>query len=227
VLPLLLGPPEGHPGASNRPPEHATATCQPVTGPSTPNRPNRPTTASHAAARAASKSRHRHPCAVGTTQSTPARAATCSNTVRAGPSRPLITRSQPRTVAAGTPNALPIGRCPDPLARAASAAPITSTAYPRRSSTVTGSNTCVNRHPGQRARRGRNTTPMPCTRRGRAHPHGRSPREHPGQSIRPDTNRDSTRAGSPSTVSTDASTHPARPSRDDFHDLSRARAVNV
>ena len=55
---------------------------------------------------------------------------------------------------------------------------ITSAASARRSSTVTGNNTCVTRHPAHRARRGR-SEPTPRTPRGRAKPHGAST---PGQS---------------------------------------------
>ena len=79
MLPAAPSQAEGHAGASSRPPEQATATCQPVTGPSTPNRPNRPVTASLAAARAASRSRHGQPCALGTDHCTPAPAATGIN----------------------------------------------------------------------------------------------------------------------------------------------------
>lgn len=107
--PKPVGDP-GHPGASSRPAEHATATCHRVTVPATPTDPNRPVIAAWAASNALSRSRHGDPAASGTTMSTPARAATRSKNTRAGPSRAVITRSQPRTVAAGTPSVAPIGR---------------------------------------------------------------------------------------------------------------------
>lgn len=186
-------PAGGHQGASSRPPEQAAATCQPVTGPSTPTDPNRPVTAVVAAPNAASRSRHGQPSAFGTGRSTPARRATRSRYNRVVSSRPLITRSQPRTVAAGTRSCSPIERCPDPPARASSAAPITSAEYPRRTSTVTGNSTCVIKHVEQRERRGHSTPAIPRTSRGRAHPHGRSACKHSGHSICPLANRDSTR----------------------------------
>ena len=39
--------------------------------------------------------------------------------------------------------------------------PITETEYARRSSTVTGNNTCVAPHPAHRDRRGRTRSPAP------------------------------------------------------------------
>jgi hypothetical protein len=155
--------------------------------------PNRPLTAALAAPNTASTSRHGQPCALGTAWSTPARQATCTNRVRTGTNRAPITRNQPRTLAAGTPNSSPITRCPAPPAQASRAAPITSTPYTRRNNTVTGNNTWVTRHAGQRARRGCSTPTRPCTPRGRAHPHGRNTPRQSGQSRSPATNRDSTR----------------------------------
>ncbi len=183
----------GQPGASSRPAEHAAATCHPVTGPSTPAAPNRPVTATVTAPSAASRSRYGQPSALGTGRSTPARRATPSRYSRTASSREPITRNQPRTVAAGTPSSAPIGRCPPPAARASNAAPITSVAYARHTSTVTGNNTCVTKHAEHRDRRGRSTPANPCTPRGRAHPHGRSAPRQSGHSTRPATNRDSTR----------------------------------
>ena len=193
MLPVLPPPRPGQPGDRSRPAEQAAATCHTVTGPSTPNTPKRPVTAVLAAPNAASTSRHGQPRALGTTWSTPARWATASNRVRTSSNRAPITRNQPRTVAAGTPSAGPITRCPDPPTRATSAAPTTSTAYARRNNTVTGNKTWVTRHTGQRARRGCNTPTTPWTPRGRAHPHGRNPPRQSGQTTCPDTNRNSTR----------------------------------
>jgi len=193
VLHPAAGPAGGHPGASSRPPEQPAATCQAVTEPTTPTAPNRPVTAAVAAPNAASRSRHGQPSAVGTGWSTPARMATCSRYSRVLSKRAAATRSQPRTVSAGTPSFSPIRRCPAPPARATSAAPITSTAYPRRDSTVTGSSTWVTKQAGHRARRGRNQPGSPRTRRSRAHPHGRSAAGQSGHSTRPLPNRDSTR----------------------------------
>ncbi len=162
VLRSLPGSCGGQPGARSRPAEHATATCQAVTGPSTPRRPKRSVTATVAAPNAASTSRHGEPIDFGTGRSTPARRATCIKCSRVASRREPITRSQPRTVAAGTRSVRPILRCPAPSARDSSAAPITSAAYARRTSTVTGSSTCVIWHAPQRARRGRITPATPA-----------------------------------------------------------------
>ena len=193
LLPVLPAPRGGQPGDRSRPVEQTAATCHTVTTPSTPSTPKRPVTAAVAAPNAASTSRHGQPRALGTAWSTPARCATYSNRVRTVSNRAPITRSQPRAVAAGTPSVGPITRCPDPPARATRAAPITSTAYARRSSTVTGNRTWVTRHAEQRARRGCNTPARPWTPSGRAHPHGRSPPEQSGQTTCQDINRNSTR----------------------------------
>jgi hypothetical protein len=192
VLPAALTKPTGQPGERSREPDDATATCQAVTGPITPAVPNRAVTALVAAPNAASTSRHGDPVAFGTDWSTPANRATTMKCTRAGSSRAPHRRSQPRTVSAGTPSHTAIRRCPRPAARAVNAAPITSAASARRSSTVTGSSTCVTRHPRHRARRGR-SEPTPRTRRGRAHPHGASTPSQPGQSSSPVIKRDSTR----------------------------------
>jgi hypothetical protein len=118
-------------------------------------------TAVVAAPNAASRSRHGEPSALGTGWSTPARWATCSRCSRIASKRAAATRSQPRTVAAGTPSLAPIGRCPAPVARAVSAAPITSSAYARRDSPVIGSSICVIRQSEHRARRGRSRPASP------------------------------------------------------------------
>ena len=114
VLPVGPGCPGGQPGDSSRPAEQAAATCQALTGPRTPNAPNRPLTAAVAAPNAASTSRHADPRALGTTRSTPARWATPSNHVRTASNRPPITRNQPRTLTAGTPNLAPDHPMPRP-----------------------------------------------------------------------------------------------------------------
>ena len=65
-------------------------------------------------------------------------------------------RSQPRTVVSGRPNHAPILRCPHPKTTFLSTeAAITSAASARRDASRTSNNTCVTRHPEQRARRGR------------------------------------------------------------------------
>ena len=161
MLATAAGSIDGQPGARSRPAEHATATCQAVTGPTTPNEPNRPVTAAVAAPSAASRSRHGEPSAFGTGWSTPDRRAICSRCSRVASNRGAITRSHPRTVAAGTINFFPIDRCPAPPARASNAAPITPTAYARRNNTATGNNTCVTEQFEQRARRGRSTGTRP------------------------------------------------------------------
>jgi len=132
------------------------------------------------------------PAAVGALWSIPARRATTVKCTRTCSNRVFIRRSHPRTVDAGTRSPAAIVRCPRPAARASRAAQITAAASARRSSTVTGSNTCVTRHEEQRARLGRSSS-TPRTPRGRAHPHGASTPGHAGHDMPPATNRDSTR----------------------------------
>lgn len=194
VLAPAPGPGTGHPGARSRPVEQAAATCQAVTGPSTPTGPNRPVTATLAAPNAASKSRHGQPSPFGSGWSTPARATTCNRYDRTASNLVPITRSQPRTVAAGTPRSAPMTRCPAPPARASRAAPITCTAYARRTSTVTGNNTWVARQSEHRARRGRSNPARPRIPRARAHPQRRSTPEQSGHLTCPAANLDSTRS---------------------------------
>ena len=106
--------------------------------------------------------------ASGIPTSTPAVTATVRNNARTASSRCAARRSQPRTVAAGTPRLTPIRRCPDPSARAVNAAQIRSAAYALRSNTVTGNNTCVARQLRHRARRGRTESANPSIHRERA-----------------------------------------------------------
>ena len=86
-------------------------------------------------------------------------------------SRSAARRSQPRTVAAGTPISAPMRRCPHPSPRARNAAQIQSAAYALRDNTVTGNNTCVTAHARQRARRGRTGSTSPAILRARPYPH--------------------------------------------------------
>jgi hypothetical protein len=108
---------------------------------------------------------------------------------RSACARAVNRRSQPRTVAAGRPARSATRRCPSPAAAPASATPITPAASARRTSTLTGSNTCVAPHSAHLARRGRNChRPAPASRttRRRACPHPRSRPPHPGHPSRPD-----------------------------------------
>jgi hypothetical protein len=214
---VLIGYP-GQPGANNRPPD--TAAAHGHSG--TVNTANRPATAAAAAPIAATASAHTPPAGPGITGSAATARNNTVNHRRTASTRPANRRSQPRTVSAGRPNAAAIRRCPTPAALAASAAPITATASARRSNNPAGSSTCVTPQPAHRARRGRtrHTPPEPRTARARACPQPASTPEHPGQTIRPATNRRSTAATSPPTVTNDASARhrtalPWNPARDD------------
>lgn len=145
----------GHPGDSNRPPLHATATDAAVTTPSTGPSPNRAAIAALAAPTATAASPQADPVAFGIDTSTPARTAIDTNQSRTASARPPITRNQPRTVDTEIPNRCPITRCPAPPALATTAAQIRSAKYALRSNNVTGNNTCVTAHLRHRDRRGR------------------------------------------------------------------------
>lgn len=159
----------GQPGARSRPAETATATCQTGTAPMQ----NRASIAAAAASIAASASAHADPAGPGNTGSGASARHQRVNTTRTASTRPAKRRNQPRTVSAGRPSSAAIRRCPSPAALAASAAPITATVSARRTSTNTGSSTCVARHPVHRDRRGDiHTEPSrPRTDRARARPH--------------------------------------------------------
>ncbi len=88
--------------------------------------PKRAVIASRAAPTAASTSPHPDPDALGIDTSTPAVTATEMNQCRTTCTRPVSTRSHPRTVPAGIPNRAPITRCPAPAALATTAAQISS-----------------------------------------------------------------------------------------------------
>src|SRR5262249_11160553 len=149
--------------------------------------------------------------------------------------RPANRRSHPRTVCSGRPNPAAIRRYPTPSDLAVNAAPITTTVSARRSSNPTGSSTCVAPQPTHRARRGRTRTTPPESRtaRTRACPQPASPpAEHPGQTIRPSTSRCSTTAGSPPTVTNDASVRhrtalPWNPARDDGRAVAHHNVLTV
>ena len=148
---LVLIDPAGQPGDNSRPAEAAPATCHTVT----PATANRAATA-HAVARiAATASAHADPVGVGGTGSTATWHNSRVNHARTASRRPPNRRSHPRTVPNGRSTDAAIGRTPNPLAFAAIAAPTTAAASARRSSTPTGSSTCVTRHARQHARRER------------------------------------------------------------------------
>jgi hypothetical protein len=201
----------GQPGASNRPPE--TADTHSHGG--TPNTPNRAATAVTAAPIAANASAHTPPAGAGITGSAATARSNTVNSRRTASTRPPNRRNQPRTVSTGRPNTTAIRRHPTPTALADNALPITTTRSARRSSNPTGSNTCVTPQPVHRARRGRTRTGPagPRTDRVRAYPHPTNTPEQPGHTNRPATNRRSTAAVSPPTVTNDASVRHPRPSR--------------
>ena len=115
------------------------------------------------------------PDALGTARSTPP-AATVRNApphrLQRGPPppQPAADRRSRHAEQQPDPPMTPAPRGP-PATR-----PRSPAASARRSSTVTGNNTCVTRHPAQRARRGRSGPTPRTTTRDRAKPHGR---EHP------------------------------------------------
>ena len=151
------------------------------------------------------------------------------NTPRISSAREANRASQSRTVDSGLPTSRATGRCPSPAALPASAAQITATPSARRSRQLTGSSTCVTPQPAHRDRRGRSRQPIPCSpriTRGRACPHPASRPGHPGQRNRPAARRRSTTHASPSTVTTGASAHPARPSRYLGHEKDGRAAAN-
>ncbi|TCN53557.1 hypothetical protein EV641_106203 [Rhodococcus sp. SMB37] len=104
---------------------------------------------------------------------------------------------------------------PEPRALATNAANTNSARYARRSNNDTGNSTCVTPHERQRARRGRTRVSVPAITRGRAYSQPpSSPAPQPGQPIPPAARRDSTRTGSTSTVTIDASRITATPPRE-------------
>src|SRR5215207_1140072 len=200
----------GQPDARNRPAETAQATSQ--TGTSTENLAAK---APAAALTAATASAHPDPAGPGSTGSGANARARRVNTTRTCSTRAAKRRNQPGTVVDGRPNCSAIPRWPTPVAFAANAAPITTTASARRSSSDTGSSTCVARHPVHRDRRGTTRSPpsRPRTVRARARPHPTSTPAHSGHANRPDRRRSSTPAESVSTVSIAPPSATTRPSR--------------
>ena len=152
---LVLIDPVGQPGASNRPAEAAPTTCHTVT----PVTANRAATARAAAPIAATASAHTDLAGPGGTGSTATAHNRRTNQPRTASARPPNRASHPRTVPNGRSINAAIGRAPNPAAFAVIAAPTTPTESARRSSTPTGSSTCVTRHPRHHARRGRTRTP--------------------------------------------------------------------
>ena len=100
---------------------HATSHGDTVSSPG-----HRPAAAAAAAATATTASASGDPDGAGQQRIRDHRTASRVKTARSGPARPANRRSQPRTVAAGTPSSAAIRRCPRPRAAAASAAPITA-----------------------------------------------------------------------------------------------------
>jgi hypothetical protein len=127
-------------------------------------------------------------------------------TARTDSSRAAKRRSQPRTVSTGRPSSPAIPRQPAPAAFAASAAPTTAAVSDRRTSTNTGSNTCVTLQPVHRDRRGRIATGPARSRtaRARACPHPASTAEQPGHVDPPEVSRCSASPASASTVTSSA-----------------------
>jgi hypothetical protein len=167
--------------------------------------------AAAAAATATTASASPDPAGSSGTGSPLTAAAARVNSSLSRPAFPAARRSQPRTVPSGTPSAAATGRCPRPLAAAASAAPITGPSSALRSSSRAGSRTCVAPHALHRDRRGRTTVPRlpgPNTVRRLAQPHRASRPPHRGQASPPSPSIRSTDAASLPTVSTGAPSHP-------------------
>src|SRR5205809_2657180 len=174
---LVLIDPGGQPGASNRPDDAAPTTCHTVT----PVTANRADTATTAACIAATASAHTDPADPGSTGSAATAHNRPVNQPRAASAREPKRRNHSRTVPSGRSTSPAIGRAPNPAAFATIAAPTTPTASARRSSTPTGSSTCVPPHPRHTARRGRTNQPPDSVRttRARACPHPVSTPEQP------------------------------------------------
>ena len=195
----------GQPGDSSRPPLHATATRAAVTAPITDRSPNRAAIAARAAPTAATTSPHPDPVAFGIDTSTPAATATERNQCRTTSARPVITRSQPRTVDPGIPNRAPIRRCPPPAAfdhhrRPDQLRDIGPAQQQRHRQQHVRHQTRPAPRPPRPHRRGR-----PTTWRERAKPHRtNTPSGHDGHDTSPAANRDSTRSESTSTVTISA-----------------------
>ena len=107
------------------------------------------------------------------------------------PARSRRRRSQPRTVAAGTPSCTPSRAVPVPCSTdAAAARAITLTASARRGTAQEGSRTCVAPHDRHCPRRGRTRRLAPAPvriARSRPQPQARSrPSRHEGQASAPD-----------------------------------------
>lgn len=134
---------QGQDGANNRPCETADAASH---GDTAPTNGHRAATATAAPTTAATASANSSPDAAGTTGSGPVATNSPVNSTRTATARPANRRSQPRTVSAGRPTPTAIRRNPNPVARASSAAPITSARSARRNNATTGNNTCVTRH---------------------------------------------------------------------------------
>lgn len=129
----------------------------------------------------------------------------CATTVPSTRSRSVrerARRSQPRTVASGTPSRCAIGRWPAPPAWAINAEPMTSMVSLRLGRLQFASSTVVTPQDRQRARRGRrqrNCPPKPRRERVRACPHGASEEPQPHRN-RPARSAASTIVGSPFTT---------------------------
>lgn len=164
---------------------------------------------------AAIASAHADPAGPGNTGSGASARHHQVNTARTASTRAAKRRNQPRTVAGARSSRAAIRRCPSPTAFAASAAPITAAVSARRTSTSTGSSTCVIRQPVHRDRRGtiRTGLPGPRTVRARAQPHPVSAPTHPGHANPPERSRSSTAPASISTVSIAPPSATTRPSR--------------
>ena len=122
-----------------------------------PPRPTRPAT--------------HNPIPSGILTSTPAATATPQRTrPEPPPAATPARRSQPRTVAAGTPRLRRSGDAQLPRHGRSTTAQIRSAAYALRNSTVTGNNTWVTAQARQRARRGRSGSLSPSICRARAYP---------------------------------------------------------
>lgn len=207
VLDAPPGVSPGQPGDNNRPPLAAEATCQldasPATATPATTAANRCRAAVTSSPTAASASPINDPAGPGGATSIPVATPARVKNTRTTSARPANRRSHPRTVEPGTPTSAATRRQPAPdAALAINADMITCAEYILLSRQNTGNNTCVDRHPEHRDRRGRTHCPPAAVRtsRRRAYPHATNGAEHPGHPSRPATRSNSTTEPVPATV---------------------------
>src|SRR6185295_4499155 len=216
----------GQPGANNRPPDTATA----ASASDTVGSANRRSITAATAAITVTASANTPPAASGITGSGSTARNQTVNIDRTASARSAKRRNQPRTVSPGRPRSAAIRRNPKPhRAFAANADTITAAVSARRSSALTGNNTCVTPQPVHRDRRGHSCTGPsgPRTCRDLARPPPASTLLHDGHHNSPAASLRSTPSRSASPVTPAPPSANRRPSRSSGQrDNGRAVASN-